>query len=50
MSYDLIGDIHGHAETLEALLLKLEYEKRDGSGIAHIATGKVKGKVIVRVQ
>ena len=30
MSYDLIGDIHGHAETLEALLLKLEYEKRDG--------------------
>ena len=30
MAYDLIGDIHGHALTLEALLGKLEYRRRDG--------------------
>ena len=27
---DLIGDIHGHADKLEALLLKLGYEKING--------------------
>ena len=27
---DLIGDIHGHADKLEELLLKLGYEKRKG--------------------
>lgn len=26
--YDIIGDIHGHADKLEAILKKLEYEKR----------------------
>ena len=28
--YDIIGDIHGCADTLRALLTKLDYEKRDG--------------------
>ncbi len=28
--YDLIGDIHGHADTLHALLAKLGYVERDG--------------------
>lgn len=28
--YDLIGDIHGHAEALQALLKKLGYSLRDG--------------------
>ncbi|MCH7402873.1 metallophosphoesterase [Belliella kenyensis] len=27
---DFIGDIHGHADKLEALLLKLDYSKRNG--------------------
>lgn len=30
MSYDIIGDIHGHATALKRLLRKLGYEKRDG--------------------
>ena len=30
-SYDIIGDIHGHADVLEELLLKLGYEKPSGS-------------------
>ncbi len=30
MSYDIIGDIHGHALTLEALLKKLGYSLRGG--------------------
>lgn len=29
--YDIIGDIHGHADTLRALLNKLGYEERDGA-------------------
>lgn len=29
--YDLIGDIHGHAERLQALLQKLGYEHRNGA-------------------
>ena len=28
---DLIGDIHGHADKLEELLLKLSYKKSDGA-------------------
>ena len=28
---DLIGDIHGHADELEALLLKLDYAKINGT-------------------
>lgn len=28
---DFIGDIHGHADKLEALLLKLGYKKKDGA-------------------
>ncbi len=28
--YDLIGDIHGHAEQLETLLQKLGYKKEQG--------------------
>lgn len=28
--YDIIGDIHGHAEKLEALLIKMGYRKRQG--------------------
>lgn len=31
MSYDIIGDIHGHADRLEALLSKLGYERRNGA-------------------
>lgn len=31
MSYDIIGDIHGHADRLEALLSKLGYEHRRGA-------------------
>lgn len=30
MAYDLIGDIHGHAKSLEALLDRLEYRQEDG--------------------
>ena len=30
-AYDIIGDIHGHAAELEALLLKLGYKDKDGS-------------------
>jgi len=28
---DLIGDIHGHADKLEELLLKLDYKKINGA-------------------
>ncbi len=28
--YDFIGDIHGHADKLEALLEKMGYSKKDG--------------------
>ena len=31
MNYDIIGDIHGHADRLEALLGKLGYSRRDGA-------------------
>ena len=30
MAYDIIGDIHGHAQTLEALLVELGYSCEDG--------------------
>lgn len=30
MAYDIIGDIHGHAQTLEALLVELGYTCEDG--------------------
>ena len=30
MIYDIIGDIHGHADKLEDLLLKLNYKTNDG--------------------
>ncbi len=30
MRYDIIGDIHGHADPLEILLQKLGYERRNG--------------------
>lgn len=30
MHYDIIGDIHGHADKLEELLLKMGYEMADG--------------------
>ena len=30
MSYDIIGDIHGHADKLESLLAKLGYRNRNG--------------------
>ncbi|MEO8803052.1 MAG: metallophosphoesterase [Rudaea sp.] len=31
MSYDIIGDIHGHADVLKALLRKMGYRERDGA-------------------
>lgn len=31
MNYDIIGDIHGHAGALRALLVKLGYQERDGA-------------------
>ncbi len=31
MNYDIIGDIHGHGDKLEALLRKLGYRNRDGA-------------------
>jgi Calcineurin-like phosphoesterase len=31
MKYDIIGDIHGHADQLRQLLEKLGYKKKDGS-------------------
>ena len=31
MHYDIIGDIHGHADELEALLKKLGYQLNDGT-------------------
>lgn len=30
MSYHIIGDVHGHADKLEGLLLKLGYEQKNG--------------------
>jgi hypothetical protein len=30
MIYDIIGDIHGHADKLQKLLRKLHYQVRDG--------------------
>jgi hypothetical protein len=30
MSYDIIGDIHGHADKLETLLRKLDYSRQAG--------------------
>ncbi len=38
--YDLIGDIHGHADELEKLLQKLNYSK-DSKGVYHHPTRKV---------
>ena len=29
--YDLIGDIHGHADALESLLQKMDYQKKSGA-------------------
>src|SRR4028119_2191468 len=29
--YDIIGDVHGHVEALQALLLKLGYRERNGA-------------------
>src|SRR5438046_9172569 len=34
MTYDIIGDIHGHAEELRTLLQRLGYEERNGGYIA----------------
>ncbi len=31
MNYDIIGDIHGHADALKALLSDLGYRERDGT-------------------
>jgi hypothetical protein len=31
MNYDIIGDVHGHADKLEALLRKLGYQHRSGA-------------------
>lgn len=31
MNYDVIGDIHGHAEELEALLVRMGYRQREGA-------------------
>jgi hypothetical protein len=28
--YDIIGDIHGHAEALKELLHKMEYKEKNG--------------------
>lgn len=30
MSYDIIGDIHGHSQSLEAILAKLGYKSQSG--------------------
>ena len=29
--YDIIGDIHGHADALESLLQKMDYQKKSGA-------------------
>ena len=34
MTYDVIGDIHGHAEELRTLLRQLGYEERNGCYVA----------------
>jgi len=34
MTYDVIGDIHGHAEELRTLLQQLGYEERNGRYVA----------------
>lgn len=31
MNYDVIGDLHGHAAALEALLARMGYRKREGA-------------------
>jgi hypothetical protein len=30
--YDIVGDIHGHYDHLEAMLRQLGYAERDGAG------------------
>ena len=34
MTYDVIGDIHGHAKELRTLLRRLGYEERNGGYVA----------------
>jgi hypothetical protein len=31
MSFDIVGDVHGHADSLKALLRSLDYEERNGA-------------------
>jgi hypothetical protein len=31
MSYDIVGDVHGHADALKALLRSLDYQERNGA-------------------
>src|ERR1700677_2571565 len=31
MSFDIIGDVHGHADSLKALLRSLDYDERNGA-------------------
>ncbi|TAH43995.1 MAG: hypothetical protein EYC69_01290 [Bacteroidetes bacterium] len=40
MNYDIIGDIHGHADELESLLQKLGYKKQ-GNTYSHYESRKV---------
>jgi hypothetical protein len=35
--YDIIGDIHGHADALEILLVKMGYRFIDGCYSQHVA-------------
>ena len=37
MTYDVIGDLHGHAKELRTLLAQLGYEERNG---VHVAQGR----------
>jgi len=38
--YDIIGDIHGHADELERLLKKLDYKESDGAFQKSTSTDK----------
>ena len=41
MKYDFIGDIHGHAQLLERILLKLGYQSEGNSYVASDGERKV---------
>ena len=46
--YDIIGDIHGHADQLKSLLKKLGYQSKDGSFVHETRKAVFVGDMINR--